>query len=76
VGALPPGSAATETVPGTYVVRGPGDAVGPDLLAAVTAWCAAQAVMPQGLTVGAPAATLESVFLALTGTGGPAQDQP
>jgi ABC-2 type transport system ATP-binding protein len=47
---------------GTYIVTGP---VGPDELAAVTAWCSRQRVMPAGLSVGRR--TLEDVFLDLTG---------
>jgi ABC-2 type transport system ATP-binding protein len=39
--------------------------MGPQLLATVTAWCAAHGVMPEGLTVGRR--TLEDVFLDLTG---------
>jgi ABC-2 type transport system ATP-binding protein len=35
------------------------------VLSTVTAWCAAQGVMPQGLTVGRR--SLEDVFLDLTG---------
>ena len=38
---------------------------GPQLLAAVTAWCADRAVMPSDLQVGRR--TLEDVFLDLTG---------
>lgn len=60
--ALPAGLAAAETAPGAYEVTG---VITPDVLAAVTTWCAARGVMPQGLTVGRR--TLEDVFLALTG---------
>ncbi len=60
--ALPEGCRATETSRGKYLVEGP---MGPQLLATVTAWCAAHGVMPEGLTVGRR--TLEDVFLDLTG---------
>jgi ABC-2 type transport system ATP-binding protein len=60
--ALPEGSAAREALPGSYVVTGP---MGPQLLATVTAWCAAHGVMPDGL--GRARRTLEDVFLELTG---------
>ena len=49
--------------PGHYVVEPA--TVDPGVLATVTAWCAAQHVMPQGLTVGRR--SLEDVFLDLTG---------
>ena len=60
--ALPPGSTVTAQPGGAYSVSGD---VSPHLLAAVTSWCAAQGMMPEGLTVGR--ATLEDVFLQLTG---------
>ena len=60
--ALPEGSAATETTPGTYRVQGE---IGPQLLATVTTWCASHGVMPEGLAV--ERRTLEDVFLDLTG---------
>jgi ABC-2 type transport system ATP-binding protein len=59
--ALPVGSAATEITSGSYVVQGQ---AGPALLAAVTAWCARQGVMPGDLQA---QRTLEDVFLELTG---------
>ncbi|MCU1623212.1 MAG: ABC-type efflux protein ATP-binding protein [Frankiales bacterium] len=59
--ALPAGSSATEATRGCYVVQGP---AGPALLAAVTAWCARQGVMPGDLQA---QRTLEDVFLELTG---------
>lgn len=59
---LPEGSSAEEVTPGRYRVTGPG---GPRLMAAVTAWCAAQDVMPQQLQAGGK--DLEEVFLELTG---------
>ncbi len=59
--ALPAGCLVT-TERGSYSVAGH---VSPQTLAAVTSWCAAQGIMPQGLTVGR--ATLEDVFLELTG---------
>jgi ABC-2 type transport system ATP-binding protein len=58
---LPSGSTATEITSGCYVVHG--DA-GPALLAAVTAWCAQQGVMPGDLRA---QRSLEDVFLELTG---------
>jgi ABC-2 type transport system ATP-binding protein len=51
---------AREDVPGSYVVAG---RVDPQRLADVTAWCAAQGVMPEGLR----SRSLEDVFLELTG---------
>jgi ABC-2 type transport system ATP-binding protein len=51
---------AREDAPGTYVVAGHVD---PHRLAQVTAWCAAQGVMPEGLR----SRSLEDVFLELTG---------
>ncbi|HEV1998608.1 MAG TPA: ABC transporter ATP-binding protein [Candidatus Dormibacteraeota bacterium] len=59
---LPGGSLATEISTGRYLVKGPG---GPQLLAAVTGWCADRDVMPQNLRTGRR--TLEDVFLELTG---------
>ena len=60
--ALPEGSSAVELSPGNYLVEGP---MGPQLLATVTSWCAANGVMPNRLTVARR--TLEDVFLDLTG---------
>ncbi|RJK93768.1 ABC transporter ATP-binding protein [Vallicoccus soli] len=60
--ALPEGCRASEPARGQYLVEGP---MGPQLLATVTAWCAAHGVMPEGLSVGRR--TLEDVFLELTG---------
>ena len=62
--ALPAGTDVAEEQPGRYVVRGQVDAA---LLATLTAWCAGQAIMPEGLTV--QRRTLEDVFLELTGRG-------
>jgi ABC-2 type transport system ATP-binding protein len=59
---LPAGIAATEPAAGEYLVEG---VITPDVLAAVTTWCAVRGVMPAGLTVGRR--TLEDVFLDLTG---------
>jgi ABC-2 type transport system ATP-binding protein len=64
VAALPPGSTATETSPGSYRVDGQ---MAPALLATVTAWCAGHDVMPEGLSV--EKRSLEDVFLELTGRG-------
>jgi ABC-2 type transport system ATP-binding protein len=60
--ALPADVRVDEPTPGSYVVEG---TVDPRVLATVTSWCAAQHVMPQGLTVGRR--SLEDVFLDLTG---------
>jgi ABC-2 type transport system ATP-binding protein len=60
--ALPADVRVSEQAPGDYLVSGPVD---PRVLSTVTAWCAAQGVMPEGLTVGRR--SLEDVFLDLTG---------
>ncbi|GII79255.1 ABC transporter ATP-binding protein [Sphaerisporangium rufum] len=60
--ALPVGSTAKESPSGHYVVEGH---VGPELLATVTAWCAAEGVTADDLSV--ERRTLEDVFLELTG---------
>ena len=60
--ALPGDSRVEEPTPGSYVVRGQVD---PGLLAALTAWCAANDVLAEGLAV--ERRTLEDVFLDLTG---------
>jgi ABC-2 type transport system ATP-binding protein len=60
--ALPLATRVAEVSPGSYRVEGD---VGPQLLATVTAWCAAHGVMPERLTV--ERRTLEEVFLDLTG---------
>ncbi|MFC8626938.1 ABC transporter ATP-binding protein [Streptomyces anulatus] len=62
VKALPDGSGAAEPLPGTYRITG---SVDPQLLAAVTSWCAQHGVMPEGISV--ERHTLEDVFLELTG---------
>nr|WP_218617589.1 ABC transporter ATP-binding protein [Cryptosporangium aurantiacum] len=62
---LPAGCVAASAGDGGYQVTGPPAAIGPQLLAAVTAWCADRAVMPSDLQVGRR--TLEDVFLDLTG---------
>ncbi|WP_030266463.1 ABC transporter ATP-binding protein [Streptomyces sp. NRRL B-24484] len=59
---LPSGAVAVEAAPGSYRVDAPVD---PQLLAAVTAWCAGAGVMPEGLAV--QRRSLEDVFLELTG---------
>jgi ABC-2 type transport system ATP-binding protein len=59
--ALPSGCQVTGTH-GAYVVEGP---VGPQLVADVTNWCAAQGVLARDLKV--ETRTLEDVFLDLTG---------
>ncbi|MFD9891330.1 ABC transporter ATP-binding protein [Amycolatopsis sp. NPDC059027] len=60
--ALPEGYAVRESSPGTYLVEG---AVDPQVVSAVTSWCAQQGVLPEELQVGRR--TLEEVFLELTG---------
>ncbi|MEV0196837.1 ABC transporter ATP-binding protein [Nonomuraea sp. NPDC050691] len=60
--ALPTGSAAKESPAGHYIVEG---LVGPELLATVTAWCAAEGVTADDLRI--ERRTLEDVFLELTG---------
>jgi len=62
--ALPAGSAAKESPAGYYVVE-VHDRVDPQLLAAVTAWCAERGVLAQSLRI--ESRTLEDVFLELTG---------
>jgi len=63
--ALPRGSTVAEDRPGSYVVT---SEITPDLLAAITAWCAARDVLADGLTV--ERRSLEDVFLSLTASGG------
>lgn len=60
--ALPAGSAAKESPAGHYLIEGD---VRPELLATVTAWCAAHGVMAEDLRI--ERRTLEDVFLELTG---------
>ncbi|WP_327580850.1 ABC transporter ATP-binding protein [Nonomuraea sp. NBC_00507] len=60
--ALPAGSAAKESPSGHYIIEG---LVGPELLATVTAWCAAEGVTADDLSI--ERRTLEDVFLELTG---------
>jgi ABC-2 type transport system ATP-binding protein len=60
--ALPAGSTAKESPSGHYVIEGHVD---PVLLATVTAWCAAEGVTADHLSV--ERRTLEDVFLELTG---------
>jgi ABC-2 type transport system ATP-binding protein len=62
--ALPAGSAAKESPAGFYVVE-VHDRVDPQLVAAVTAWCAEHGVLAQSLRI--ESRTLEDVFLELTG---------
>jgi ABC-2 type transport system ATP-binding protein len=64
--ALPPGSAAKESPAGHYIVEA-NDHVDPQLVAAVTAWCAERGVLAQDLRI--ESRTLEDVFLELTGRG-------
>ena len=60
--ALPDGCQVVEASPGSYLVSGKAD---PQVLSAVTAWCAAQGVLAEELRVGRR--SLEDVFLELTG---------
>jgi ABC-2 type transport system ATP-binding protein len=60
--ALPVGCLAKESPAGQYLVEGPVD---PQLLAAVTAWCATNGVYADDLRV--ETRTLEDVYLELTG---------
>jgi len=60
--ALPEGSRVSETPAGSYLVEG---SVDPQLLSAVTTWCAARGVLAEDLRV--ERRTLEDVFLELTG---------
>jgi ABC-2 type transport system ATP-binding protein len=62
--ALPPDTAATESPAGHYIVE-VRDRVDPQLLAAVTAWCAERGVLAQDLRI--ESRSLEDVFLELTG---------
>jgi ABC-2 type transport system ATP-binding protein len=62
LGTLPVGTLAIEKEPGRYLVTGD---VSPDLLARLTAWCAARDVLAEELAV--ERRTLEDVFLDLTG---------
>ncbi len=63
---LPAGTTATETVPGAYRVQAAdGAPLDAQTVAAVTAWCAARGVLPEGLSLGRR--SLEDVFLDLTG---------
>ncbi|HVV75991.1 MAG TPA: ABC transporter ATP-binding protein [Mycobacteriales bacterium] len=64
--ALPDGATAHEVRPGHYAV---GPRVDPDVVAAVTAWCAQQGVMADNLTTSGQ--TLEDVFLSLTAPEAP-----
>ncbi|MDQ1719792.1 MAG: type transport system ATP-binding protein [Pseudonocardiales bacterium] len=63
--ALPAGAKVREDSPGSYLVEA---AMTPELLAAVTSWCAAQGVMAEGLSV--QRRRLEDVFLDLTTAAG------
>ena len=60
--ALPVGTTGKESPAGQYLVEGE---ITPQLLAAVTAWCAGHGVLAQDLKV--EQRSLEDVFLALTG---------
>ena len=59
---LPAGGQISEPVPGQYRLRAP---ITPELLAAVTAWCAQRSVLIEELSV--ERRSLEDVFLDLTG---------
>jgi ABC-2 type transport system ATP-binding protein len=62
--ALPVGSAAKESPAGHYLVERP-EGIDPQLIAAVTAWCAERGVLAAKLQI--ESRTLEDVFLELTG---------
>jgi ABC-2 type transport system ATP-binding protein len=62
--ALPPGAVVKESPAGQYLVDLP-EAVDPQVVATVTAWCAEQGVLAQNLRI--ESRTLEDVFLELTG---------
>jgi ABC-2 type transport system ATP-binding protein len=62
--ALPAGAAAKESPAGHYLVERP-DGIDPQLIAAVTAWCAEHGVLAAGLQI--ECRTLEDIFLELTG---------
>jgi ABC-2 type transport system ATP-binding protein len=62
--ALPADAAAKESPAGHYLVERP-DGIDPQLIAAVTAWCAEHGVLAGGLQI--ESRTLEDVFLELTG---------
>jgi ABC-2 type transport system ATP-binding protein len=64
--ALPAKVTVAEPRPGEYLVTVPGP-VDPQLVAAVTAWCATQDVLAEELRV--QRRSLEDVFLELTGRG-------
>ncbi len=59
---LPEGSLVTESPAGSYRVEAP---LGPEVLAAVSAWCAENGTSPRSLSSGRR--SLEDVFLELTG---------
>ena len=63
--ALPSRLDTAEVAPGAYRVAGP--QIDAHVLATLTAWCAGQGVMPDGLRV--DQRSLEDVFLELTGRG-------
>jgi ABC-2 type transport system ATP-binding protein len=65
-GALPPAVTVSEPHRGEYLVTVPGP-VDPQLVAAVTAWCADKDVLAEELRV--RRRSLEDVFLELTGHG-------
>jgi ABC-2 type transport system ATP-binding protein len=62
--ALPDGTTAKESPAGHYLIEVPGR-VDPQLIAAVTGWCAEHGVLAKDLSV--ESRTLEDVFLDLTG---------
>jgi ABC-2 type transport system ATP-binding protein len=62
--ALPTGSAAKESPAGHYLVERP-EGIDPQLIAAVTAWCAERGVLAARLQI--ESRTLEDIFLELTG---------
>ena len=67
---LPPGFSVRESTPGLYRVDGP---VTPEVVAAVTAWCATQGAMPEELSTGA--GSLTEAYFEITARNG-AQPTP
>jgi ABC-2 type transport system ATP-binding protein len=64
---LPPGFSATESTPGHYRVDG---ALTPDIVAAVTSWCASQGAMPEELSTGG--GSLTEAYFEITARAGQA----
>jgi ABC-2 type transport system ATP-binding protein len=65
---LPEGFTATESTPGSYRVDGP---VTPQVVAAVTSWCAGQGAMPEELSTGG--GSLSEAYFEITSRAGHAE---